>query len=245
MARLGLALLLLAGSACTTTQFVQRDGCWIRRTESFPKIVHEEIGVCARQPPVWSNDRVARLVQECMAEADYRWQNEALAAWNRGLPVPPQRSEHEVMQQCMGEAATAVVSENEALKKRLAELSSERDTLRAEAARDKERLQQSQEHMTDALGEAAKRPAPNAFATSNSSGSATTRSDQEAAQAPAPAVVPVPVMEQLPPRSTMAPGMEKLREKKKDPPAGCTLPGGKPGQECGPSRPQPGSAEIK
>ncbi|MBS2026865.1 MAG: hypothetical protein JST54_03085 [Deltaproteobacteria bacterium] len=239
-------LLALLGAGCSTTQFVQRDGCWIRRTESFPKVVHEEIGVCARQPPVWSNDRVARLVQECMAEADYRWQNEALAAWNRGLPLPPQRSEHEVMQQCMGEAATSVISENEALKKRLTELSSERDALRAEASRDKERLQQNQEHMTDALGEAAKRPAPNAFATSNSSGSATTRSDQESAQQPAPAqtLVPVPVMEQLPPRSGLAPGMERLKEKKKEPPAGCTLPGGKPGQECSPP-PLPGTAEIK
>ena len=240
MGRVVLVVLTLVGTGCSTTQFVQRDGCWIRRTESFPKVVKEEIGVCRRQPPVWSNDRVARLVQECMAEADYRWQNEALAAWNRGLPLPPQRTEHEVMQQCMGEAATSVISENEALKKRLAELSGERDALRAEAARDKDQLRQSQEHMTDALGEAAKRPAPNAYATSNSSGTATTRSDQDTAQQPASpqTFVPVPVMEQVPPRAQMTPGVERLKEKNKDPPASCNLPGGKANQDCNaPSRP--------
>lgn len=235
------ALLALGGFGCSNVQVVQRDGCWVRRTESFPKNVKEEIGVCARPQPVWSNDRVARLAQECMAEADYRWQNEALAAWNAGQPLPPQRSEHQVMQQCMSEAATTVVAENEQLKKQLAEARQERDAMRDEAAQDRQNLRESQTHMTDALGEAAKRPAPNAFATANSNGSASTRSDQQTAtpspvmQAePPPAVVPLPIVE-APPAAPPAPAPAPKRARTKKP-AECALPapGGRADPACAP-----------
>jgi len=184
------ALVLLGTLGCTTTRVAQRDGCWVRRTESFPKQVKEEVGVCARPPPVWSHDRVARLVQECMAEADYRWQNKALAYWNNDQALPPQQSEHEVMQSCMRDAATDVVAENEALKKRIAEVTAERDAMSKEAAADRQNLRDSQARMTDALGEAAKRPAPNAYATANSSGQATNRSATENAAAAQPSSAP-------------------------------------------------------
>jgi hypothetical protein len=240
MSRIGVVGVLVAAMACgcSTVQIVQRDGCWVRRTESFPKNVKEEIGVCSRPPPVWSNDRVARLVQECMAESDYRWQNEALAAWNQGRPLPPQQDEHAVMQHCMTDAATAVVTENEALKKRLSELTTERDAMRSEAAEDRAKLRESQEHMTDALGEAAKRPAPNAFATSNSSGTATTRSDQQTSSElqdadPAAPITPIPVIEPLPDRPAPAPRPTK---KHAAPPSSCALPGAS-GPECAPPPP--------
>src|SRR5918911_986719 len=61
--------------ACTSTRMVQREGCWVRQTEKWPGRVSEELGFCTKPPPVWAQDRVARLVQECMAQADFRWQD--------------------------------------------------------------------------------------------------------------------------------------------------------------------------
>jgi hypothetical protein len=225
-------LLLALGAlswGCATTHVTRRDGCWVRQTETFPKTIHEEIGPCARAEPRWSEDRVARLVQECMAEADYRWQNEALVAWNQGRAMPPPLSEQTVMRTCMDAAATTVVSENEALRKRLGEVLGERDALRASAQQSLERLQSSQDRMTDALGEAAKKPAPAAFATSTSSG--TTSADSHSADSQAfqptpwpgavqpapPPVVPAPPPACVPPQ----PG-------KKATPGNCTPPADAP-----------------
>lgn len=169
-----------AGLGCAQTKLVQRGGCWVKQTETFPKTIHEEMGPCVRKEPRWSNDRVARLVQECLSEADYRWQTQALAAWSKGEPLPAQQSEQTVMEACMSRASTAVVMENEQLKHRVAELSEERDHLRKTAQEDREHLRETESRMTDALGEAAKKPAPNAFATANSNGTATTSSEQTA-----------------------------------------------------------------
>lgn len=184
-----LAGVLVAG--CTSVQIAKRDECWVRHTKSFPNNVKEEIGVCSRAPPVWSKDRVTRLVQECMVEADFRWKNRALDAWNRGEPLPPERPEHAVMQACMNDAATSLVRENEALSKRISELTQERDGLVARTDQDHQALRENQTRMTQALGEAAKRPAPNAFALATSSGQADTRSNPPA---PAQVVVPSPVV---------------------------------------------------
>lgn len=185
-----------AGMGCTTVKVAQRDGCWVRETHAFPGISREEVGPCARPSPQWSNDRVARLVQECMAEADYRWQTQAVEAWTRGEQLPAQQSEQSVMQACMGHAATAVVSENEVLKRRVAELDAERARLAAVAQEEREHLRSAEDRMTDALGEAAKRPTPNAYATASSSGTANTQTDQNAQTAPLPGTtninVPVP-----------------------------------------------------
>jgi hypothetical protein len=121
-----------------------------------------------------------------MAEADYRWESEALTAWTHGRPLPAQRSEETVMRACMTDASTALVAENEALKKRLAELSQEADRLRTEAQTDLVHLREAQDRMTDALGEAAKKPAPSAIATSTSSGTAST--DEKSSPSPPPNV---------------------------------------------------------
>lgn len=177
---------------CSTVELAQRNGCWVRHSKSFLNNQKEEIGVCSRTPPQWSQDRVTRLAQECMVEADYRWQNLALDAWNRGQPLPPERPEHEVMQQCMNDAATSLVAENQRLEKQLAELTKQRDGAVAQAAQDHQDLRQSQTQMTEALGEAAKRPTPNAYALATSSGTADTKTD---AQPPAtPVVVPTTVV---------------------------------------------------
>ncbi len=170
--------LLLGASGCASVRVVQRNGCWVKQTESFPKTIREEVGPCMRPEPRWTNDRVARLVQECLAAENYRWQSEALAAWSRGAPLPAQRPEETLMRACMKDAGTALLEENEALRRRVAEVSAERDGLAAVAQQEREHLRSAQDRMTDALGEAANRPAPNAFASANSTGTASTQSDQ-------------------------------------------------------------------
>src|SRR6478609_5781616 len=182
---LAVAVMGALGAGCAQTKIVKRDGCWVKQTETFPKTINEEVGPCARPDPKWSNDRVARLVQECMAQADYRWQTEAVAAWSKNQPLPPQQSEQTVMEACMAHASTSLVMENEALKRRVAELGSEREELKKVAQQDREHLRAAEDRMTDALGEAAKKPAPSAYATSNSTGTASTQTDQTA-EAPVP-----------------------------------------------------------
>ena len=178
----------VVAAGCANVKVMQRNGCWVRQTETFPKTIREEVGPCARQAPAWSSDRVTRLVQECMAEADYRWQATALAAWNNGRPLPPRESEDALMKGCLERPATLALAENEALKKQLGELTAERDHLRRLAQEDREHWKASQDRMADALGEAAKKPAPSAIATANSTGTATSESDQKAEGVAAPAV---------------------------------------------------------
>ncbi len=84
---------LWVGSGCTSVKMVQRDGCWVKQTNKWPGQVREELGFCSRAPSKPAEDRLARLVQECQAQADFRWQNRALAAWSRNEPLPPQESE--------------------------------------------------------------------------------------------------------------------------------------------------------
>jgi hypothetical protein len=219
-----LAGMLVLG--CSSVQIAKRDECWVRHTKSFPNSVKEEIGVCSRAPPVWSKDRVTRLVQECMVEADFRWKNRALDAWNRGQPLPPERPERAVMQACMNDAATSLVRENEALSKRIAELTHERDGLLTRTDQDHQDLRESQTRMTQALGEAAKRPAPNAFALATSSGQADTRSTPAA---PAQVVVPSPVVVPtvvVPPGAGPASGVAQAEARKADAPQGGAPAGG-------------------
>jgi hypothetical protein len=203
---------ILALSGCITVRLVQRDGCWVRQTQGFPKGFQEEIGPCARREPKWSEDRIARLVQECMAEADYRWESSALAAWNKGLPLPEQASEQVVMRACMNDAATAVVAENERLQKRLTEVTSEREALQNNAQQDLQHLRATQDRMADALGEAAKKPTPSAFATANSNGTASTETEQSAHPAiPVNVSAPTPVVSPLPPPSEVVPHSQRTR----------------------------------
>src|SRR5438094_250785 len=72
--------------ACTSVKMVQREGCWVKQTERTLGGTTEELGFCSKQRPEWAQDRLARLVQECMAQADYRWENRAPAA---RTPAPP------------------------------------------------------------------------------------------------------------------------------------------------------------
>ncbi len=171
----GLAAGLLA--SCTSVKIVQRDGCWIRRTERKLGGVTEEIGPCTRPEPKWVNDRLTRVVQECVAQADYRWQEHALAAWSRGEPLPAQPEQDALVRHCMSQGATSVVAENESLRKRLLEIASDREQLRTGAEQDREQLRVSAQRLADYLGEAAKRPPGNAFASASSTSDGTASSE--------------------------------------------------------------------
>ena len=198
MRRIGLLTVALpAVWACTSTRMVQREGCWVKQTERWPGRVSEELGFCTKPPPEWAQDRAARLVQECMAQADFRWQNRALAAWMRGDPIPPQDSDDKIAQTCMNETAAALGKEAEAqaLKSRLAELSQDRDSLRNVSESDREFLKQSSDKMVSALGEAAKKPPPSAVATATSTGTAKTESDLRSSEQPAAPASPATVVE--------------------------------------------------
>jgi hypothetical protein len=148
----------------------KRDNCWVERKENFFRQVHEEVGPCSRPPPKWSDDRLTRLVQECVADADYRWSARAVEAWRKRRPEPAQPDHDEVLRACMDEARGAVAAESElsTLRARLAELSTERDALLADLARDRTKLQESHAQLAEWLGKAAQKPPGNAVATSSS-----------------------------------------------------------------------------
>ena len=164
---------------CTSVRMVERDGCWLKQTEKWPSRVNEELAFCKKPAPAPAQDPLARLVQECVAQADYRWENRAIDAWNRDQPIPPRDSDEKIAASCMTEAAAALGPEAEraALKARLAELDRDRNALRSTAETDREFFRQSNDKMAAALGEAAKKPAPAAVATATSTGTATTESE--------------------------------------------------------------------
>jgi hypothetical protein len=182
--------------ACTSVKMVQREGCWVKQTERTLGGSTEELGFCAKARPQWAEDRLARLVQECMAQADYRWENRALAAWTRNEPIPPPDSDEQIAKTCMGQAASALglEAQNEALKSRLSDVSQDREALRNVAEKDREFLEQSSDKMIDVLGEAAKKPPPSAVATATSTGTAKTESDLRSAQQPGEPPPPMTVV---------------------------------------------------
>jgi len=232
-------VLAVALSGCATVKVEQRDGCWVKQTRSFLSRVKEEVGPCARPQPEWSEDRLTRLVQECVSHADYRWQSSAMVAWNRGEPLPERESDEKVLDRCMATAEKVLAADKGELEAQLNQLSEERDALLAKQEQEREehrarldeereeyqqRLNQEREaslatmeeererfqssleqqreatqstleqlhesnlKMADALGEAAKKPAPNAYATASSTsaseGQATTSGEPLAGSAP-------------------------------------------------------------
>src|SRR3954467_6104602 len=130
---------IVAICGCTSVRMVERDGCWLKQTEKWPSRVSEELAFCKKPVPAPAQDSLARLVQECVAQADYRWENRAIDAWNRDQPIPPRDSDEKVAASCMTEAAAALGPEAEraALKARLADLDKDRDTLRNLAESDR------------------------------------------------------------------------------------------------------------
>lgn len=220
----GLALGLVG---CTASKMEQRNGCWVRQVRSFPSTVKEEVGPCARPIPVWSEDRLTRLMQECVMHADYQWQSSAMVAWNRGEPLPAREPEEKMLGACMARAEAVLNADKDAVEQRLSEVSQERDALKASLEKDRaeyqasidkarnehdanlertraqhdaslertraqhdaavgramDQMHDSNNRLTQVLGEAAKKPLPNAVATatatSTSEGKANTQSDSK------------------------------------------------------------------
>jgi hypothetical protein len=187
----GAAVALTALAGCTSVKVAQRDGCWVRRTARAGNVT-EELGPCVRPAPPWSEDRLTRLVQECVAGEDYRWHGRALAAWNRGERVPARADDDAVLQRCLSEASRATLAheQKETLEKRLAEVSGDRDALRAVADADRQHLATSHDKLADALGEAAKKPSPPAVATATATSEG--RLDSEGAPQATLAALPAP-----------------------------------------------------
>jgi hypothetical protein len=212
----GVVVLAAMLGACTSVKMVQRDGCWIKRTEKVFGRVREEIGPCTKAPPKWVDDQLTRLVQECVAQADHRWQLRALDAWSKGRPYPAQPPQDETLRTCMQEARVGMVTENEELKRRVGELSTElstnRTALRESADGERAHLRSSNDRIAEWLGQAAQKPPGAATATasatsdgraSNESGanlSSGSNSGSGATVPAAPAVVPA-----SPPPPTAAP----------------------------------------
>jgi hypothetical protein len=202
-----LAIVLVAAvGGCTSVKMVQREGCWVKRTEKSFGRVNEELGPCASPASSpWAEDRVTRLAQECIAREDHRWQTRAVAAWSRG-GSPPEANGENVLQTCLDEATKAVAAENDALKQRLAavedahrerlqttqerlaEVKGERDAIRTRVDQDlaralerdeklAERLLDSNHLLAGHLGEAAKKPSPPAVATATASSDGRARNE--------------------------------------------------------------------
>jgi hypothetical protein len=183
-----LVLVAAFAGGCTSVRMVQRDGCWIKQTEKRPfKRVREEIGPCMRAQPKWVDDQLTRLVQECVAQADWRWQARAVDAWSRGKAYPAQPAQEETLRTCMQEARVGLVGENEDLKRRLGEVASARDEAKTLAERERtladeertkiqetldrslSRMQETHDKLAGYLGEAASKPQAPAVATANAS----------------------------------------------------------------------------
>jgi hypothetical protein len=191
--------------ACTSVKLVQREGCWVKQTERTLGGSTEELGFCSKPRPEWADDRLSRLVQECMAQADFRWENRALAAWSRNQPIPPPDADEEIAKTCMSQAASALglQAQNDALQSRLSDVSRDRKDLQSASEKSREFLEQSSDKMISALGDAAKRPPPSAVATATSTGTAKTESDQRAAQQPESPPPPTTVVVTAPPAAVI------------------------------------------
>jgi hypothetical protein len=218
--------ILLAGilGGCTSVRMVQRDGCWLRVTERWPSRVTEEMGPCTAPTTEWADDRITRVVQECIARADQRWQTRALVAWDRGDPIPERDADGKVMQECMSEPTRALAGENAQLRERngvlearLAELGSERDALRSRAdeagvkllgAHEKlaDKLLTGQERMAEYLGEAAKKSSQPAVATATATSASDGVTSADVASQPVPAAI-TPTTAAAPPASAQPPAI--------------------------------------
>jgi hypothetical protein len=226
----GCLVAAVAGIACTTTKLVERDGCWVKQTSRTMGSSTEELGFCTRPPGPPAEDRLARMLQECMAQADQRWQNQAITAWNHNQPLPAQPDDAEMVKTCMTQASNAIgmESQNQALQSRVAELSQDREALKSQSDRDREQMQQSNDKMISALGEAAKRPTPNATATAT----VKSESDLKTPQTPATTVVGFPIMSAPTPAPVIHKTVSSCQPKKalaeKDPQPSCPLPGTPP-----------------
>lgn len=162
-----LAVLVLSASlgGCTAVHYLKRNECWVRQSVPWHGVVSEELGPCTRAQPKWSEDRFTRLLQECVAQSDYRWQYRALEAWRQDQPLPERDLEVE-NEECALRASTEVLARNESLEQRLNDL-----------AQDRKRLDAQNERLALELGKAANKPAGSAVAHASAHGEGSGRGD--------------------------------------------------------------------
>ncbi|MGA9521540.1 MAG: hypothetical protein WBV82_08760 [Myxococcaceae bacterium] len=168
-------------TGCTSVRMVQRDNCWVKQTEKWPNRVNEEIGPCGRDQPQWSEDRLTRLVQECVAEADYQWHSRAVPAWGKGEPLPEREAEQRILERCYADTAEMLIAEKNA-EKIIAEKEAENRALRGQLSdmrSDREHMRKHTGALAEALGEAAKKPAPAAVATATARGDGNANTDSK------------------------------------------------------------------
>jgi len=175
---------------------VQKEGCWVRQTERWIIGTREEMGPCQRPAQAWSDEPVIRAVQECVAQADYRWQARALDAWSQGAPMPDRAGTDDgVLEGCLSGPLREALGRNEALRAQLDHALEDRSTLNQQTREDRLFLQSSHERIATSLGEAALKPPGSATATAHStsegvarvSGALNASSEQrEVASQPAP-----------------------------------------------------------
>ncbi|MFY2556190.1 hypothetical protein ACN469_00945 [Corallococcus terminator] len=154
MKRMAAVVLAMVVSGCASVKVEQRNGCWVKQVRTFPSTFKEEVGPCSRPKPEWSEDRLTRLVQECVMHADYRWQSSAMVAWNRGEPLPTRESDEKVLESCMVTAEKMLSTEKRELQQRLSEVSKERDSLRANQEQERESYRAKLDAQRDAAQEA-------------------------------------------------------------------------------------------
>lgn len=167
-ATVAMGVLTSGALGCTSVRMVQREGCWVRQTERWIIGTKEDMGPCQRPEQTWSEDPLTRLVQECVAQADYRWQARALAAWNKGEAIPSQEPDEWVLKACTSEPLRSVLDENQALRAQLESLRADREALAEQTATDRDFMRASHDRLTDALGLAAQKEPGAAIATSTS-----------------------------------------------------------------------------
>lgn len=182
VSRLALVAVALAWTGCTTVSVTKRDGCWVKRTRHLGN-VQEELGPCVKPPPKWADDRITRIVQECVTQADHRWESEAMVAWSKGQASPARQAPEAVLHTCLDESARTALSENEQLKARLAQVTGDRDRLAAVTDEQRKHLVESHDRLAVDLGEAARKVQTPATVT------ATATSEGRSEAPPAPVTV--------------------------------------------------------
>ncbi len=213
---IGAAVLVMVLAGCGGVKMVQRDGCWVRETKNWIGHTYDDVGPCSPPETEWSDDRLTRVVQECVARNDYHWRTRALLAWSKGQPLPENVSDAKVLQDCTDETSRALANDNDRLKQKndllseqLGQTAKERDALRTRAddastkllasheklsdrlLTDQEKLgtgvMTAQQKLAEYLGEAAKKSSQPAVATANASSSSDGAVTTDSSNATSPA----------------------------------------------------------
>lgn len=135
---LALAVTVALGAACAHTKITQRDGCWVRSSETRWGDTSETLAVCEPRPPVYSEDPMSRAVEVCLYQAQMAWYNEAVQRLRQDKEPPALPSWHRATKVCLDKAmrdADERITELEAqlagMRDRVSHLREENESLRS------------------------------------------------------------------------------------------------------------------